>query len=179
MRSSDVDFIFSSGWRDKICNAAAWLLNDEEFHYFVQQVVETEWGSKKYIYQRRINIRSVMDLICNVANDGVIQMSEVSRACELIRANRSAFLGLGLTKRYIPAHTPRAEHALISNFLASLGLSKRRSTKNVYVLDPEKFKQMSDYMYAWILSNKSGKTFRRNRFTDLRALSVHDETLCQ
>jgi hypothetical protein len=47
MRSSDVDFIFSSGWRDKICNAAAWLLNDEEFHYFVQQVVETEWGSKK------------------------------------------------------------------------------------------------------------------------------------
>lgn len=179
MRFSDVDFIFSSRWRDKICNAAAWLLNDEEFHHFVQQVVETEWGSKKYIYQRRINIRSVMDLICNVANDGVIQMSEVSRACELIRANRSAFLGLGLTKRYIPAHTPRAEHALISNFLASLGLSKKRSTKNVYVLDSEKFKQMSDYMYAWLLSNKSVKNFRRDRFTDFRSLPSHDKTLCQ
>lgn len=172
---SDIDFMFSNGWQDKVYNTAAWLLDDEEFHHFVQEVVKPEWGSKKYIHQRRLNIRSVMDLICTEADDGVIQMSEVSRACELIRGNRSAFLGLGLTKRCIPAHTPRAEHSLISNFLASLGLSKRRTTKNVYVLDPEKLKQMNDYIYAWLLSNKPGKTFRKDRFTDLRALPAHEK----
>ena len=102
----------------------------------------------------REHLRSVMKLLIN--DNGVMTEECISEACEYIVNNQLDFKMNGLVSIKVEAKTDRQKHALISNFLSKLGLSKVRKMVDgarVYVLNNEQYERM--YSYLFPLNNSS------------------------
>ncbi|MFJ5299133.1 DEAD/DEAH box helicase family protein [Pseudomonas sp. NPDC088368] len=154
----DVRFILKRNWRSMLNNAASHFLTDQEFLPYMLKVIRQEWGSKKYVFERRKCINSAMKCLVPDDESRIITEAAVNEAAALIRSNSYGFHALELVSIVPKNETPRANHALVTNFLNSLGLSKKRTTENNYFIDKKKLQQMRRYCHAWLAEERDDTT---------------------